>query len=312
MKKFSMMLFLAALLVIVPAILAQDTLNASQEDYDLWTSANAATSEVQTLTFGLTANVTVAGMGDSNVTLDVSGSGLLDSNPAAPQFQLDLTGSAAQGTETTPLSLGVRSVDGMVYFNSNDEGWKGGTAQSMLGELQGLGLPVDPTALGSGDLSSLGNNPMMSDVTSALAGLQPSDFLTLTSADEAGLKNLTINVDVPKLLSSPAVAPLFGTVMSMGGGSGSGAAMSAAQLQQMQTMFAGAFSTATISLSELVDPATNMVNRVALNVNIPLDAMIGPGALVSASFELNLSNFDQPVSVVAPEGAEIVDTSAGG
>lgn len=312
MKKYSWMLFLAALLILVPTTFAQDTLNGSPEDYNLWTSANAATAEVQTLTFGMTANLTVAGVGDSNVTLDLSGSGMLDTNPAAPQFQLDLTGTAVQGTETTPLTLNIRSVDGNVYFNTNNEGWKGGTAESMMSSLSGLGMPVDPASIASGDLSSLGSNPVMGDITTALAGLQPSDFLTLSSADEGGLKNLTITVDVPKLLSSPAVAPLFGAVMSMGGGSSSAPAMTDAQLQQMQAMFAGAFATSSITVSELVDPATNLVQRAALNLNIPMDAMIGPGALVSASFEINLSNFDQPVTVVAPEGAEMMDASAGG
>jgi hypothetical protein len=311
MKKTSFMLLLAALmLVIVPAVFAQDTLNGSQEDYDLWTSANETTSAVQTVTFGLTANITVAGMGEDSVTLDLAGTGMLDSNPAAPQFQFDLTGTAVQGGETTPISLGVRSVGGNVYFNTNNEGWKGGSAESLMGSLSGLGMPVDPASLASGDLSSLSNNPMMGDVTTALAGLQPSEFLTLSSADEGGLKNLTITVDVPKLIASPAVGPLFGSLMSMGN---TGAPpMSAAQLQQMQAMFAGVFSTANISLSELIDVATQLVQRVSLNLNIPLDAMIGPGALVSASLEINLSNFDQPVNVEVPADVEMMDGNVGG
>jgi hypothetical protein len=309
MKKYTLMLLLAALiLAIVPVVSAQDTLGASQEDYDLWTTANANTAEVETLTYGFTATVTATGMGNSNVDANISGSGVLDTNADAPQFQLDVTGTVVQGEETTPVNASIRLVDDTIYANQNDEGWKGQPAEDFLGQLSGFGLPVDPSSLGSGDVSELSQNPMLGDIMSGLGDVQPSEFLTLTSADQNGLKELTLTVDVAKLVASPAVAPLFGAMM---GGMGGGQEMTAAQLQQMQGMMAGMLGTAEISLSEVIDPATQLVQQVTFNCNIPLDAIIGPGAAVAINFQLNLSNFDQPVTVEAPADAVMEGASGG-
>ncbi len=88
MKKFRLrfILLLAALvLALVPAVFAQDTLNASQEVYDLFTTANETTAALKTVTYAFTAHVDVTGLGESNITLDLTGGGVVDnSNAASP------------------------------------------------------------------------------------------------------------------------------------------------------------------------------------------------------------------------------------
>jgi hypothetical protein len=285
-----MLLLVALVLAIVPVVSAQDTLGASQEDYDLWTTANANLAAAQSFALTFTLNGSTTGMGNSNGTIALTGSGMVDTNPAAPQFQLDVTGTA-ETTEVTPVTLSVRGVNGNLYTNNNNEGWEVSTAASS--STSALGMPLDPT--------TLMENPMVGELLSGLSSVQPSEFLALTSADQSGLKELTVTVDIAKLVASPAAAPLFGGMMGMmGGGSQQ---MSAEQLQQMQGMMAAMLSTSQVSLVELVDPATRQVQQITFTANVPLE-MVGPGAAVSLNLQANLSNFNQPITVEVPADAQ--------
>ena len=318
MKKFRLsfaLLILALVLAVVPAVLAQDTtLGASQGDYDLWTSANANSVALSSVSYDFTAKLEIAGMGDSNVTADLKGTGVIDANQDNPAFQLDVTGKVIQGTDSTPIDLGVRIVDGNIYYNDGT-GWKGeklsdvaSMAESGLGSTSGL--PVDPAALASGDLSSITSNPQAEAAMKALSELKPEDFLSLTRADASGLAQFTLKLDVAKLLASPALAPMFSGLAAMGSSDSSAPAMTDAQMQQMQAMMGAMFSTATISVDQYVDTASNKVQRTNLAIALPLDSMVGPGAAVNLNFDINLSNYDEAVTVEAPADATMMDTSS--
>ena len=308
MKNFRLsfvLVMLALVLAIVPAVFAQeDTLGASQADYDLWTAANTTSGAFKTVAFSFTASVEAAGMGESDASANLSGTGVLSSDQANPQFQLDVTGSIVESGKTQPVNVGVRVVGGNLYYNDGTSGWKGTTLESAMagvtGELGGL-----TGATGTGDLSSLSGMDGMSEAMTAFEGLQPSDFLKLTRVDEGSQAHFTLNLDIAKLLASPALAPVFGSVMGMAGGTtGSDApAMTDAQAQQMQAMFGAMFSTATIALDEYVDPASSLVQRATLTINLPLDGIVGPDAAVKLSFDINLSNYDAPITVEAPADA---------
>jgi len=323
MKKFRLsvaLLVLALVLAIVPAVLAQDTLGASQGDFDLWTSANAAFSTVSTVSYDFTAKVAATGVGSSNVTADLKGTGVIDAtDKSKPVFQLDVTGSVVQGTDTTNVNVGVRIVDGIIYYNDGT-GWKGEKLDAIASSLSsGLGstsgLPVNPTDLSSGNLSSLESNPEAAAAMQALSQLKPSDFLSLVRTDNGGTAQFTLKVDVAKLLASPALTSLFsGMAGAMGGASSGGAAATApamtdAQMQQMQAMVGAMFSTATVTLDQYVDTASKMVQRTVLTVALPLDSMVGPGAAVNVSFDINLSKYNEPVTVTAPDGATMMDAT---
>src|SRR3954469_22681884 len=222
MKKFRLsvaLLVLALVLAIVPAVLAQDTLGASQGDYDLWTTANTTTAAVSTVSYDFTAKLDVAGMGDSNVTADLKGTGVIDTNKENPAFQLDVTGSLVQGKDTTPVNLGVRIVGGNIYVSTDGTTWQGEKLTDVTSSLtQGLGstsgLPIKPSDLSSGNLSSLSSNPQAEAAMQALSQLKPSDFLTLKRDDVNGQAHFTLNIDVAKLLASPAIASLMTTAAS--------------------------------------------------------------------------------------------------
>jgi len=86
--------------------------------------------------------------------------------------------------------------------------------------------------------------------------------------------------------------------------------MTDAQMQQMQAMIGGMFSTATVTLDQYVDTASKTVQRTVLAIGLPLDAMVGPGAAVNVNFDVNLSKYNEAVSVEAPANAVMKDASS--
>jgi len=318
MKKFRLsfaLVILALVLAIVPAVLAQDTLGASQADFDAWTAANAATADITTVSYDFTTKLGVTGVGDSNVTADLSGTGVIDTENQA--FQLDVTGNVVQGKDTTPVNLGIRIVDGNIYYSADGgDTWQGSKLDDAMssfgtGFAQGSGLPINPTDLQNGDLSSLTSNPQAEAAMKALSELKPSDFLALSRADSAGLANFTLKLDVAKLLASPALGPIFSSLAAMGSStSGSAApAMTDAQMQQMQTMMGAMFSTATVTVDQSVDTDSNQIQSTKLAIALPLDSMVGPGAAVNLNFDVNLSKYGEAVTVEAPADAVMKDAS---
>jgi hypothetical protein len=313
MKKFRFSLVLAVLALVlatVSAAFAQaDTLGASQEDFDLWTSANETSGAFKTVAFNFTASFEISGIQNSNGSANLTGTGVISSDQENPQVQLDVTGTVVEGDKTTPVNAGLRIVDGNIYYNDGTSGWKYRTlADAMSGVSSELsGVTGGSSDSGSaGGLGSLMGMQGVGEAMSAVEGLKASDFLKLTRTDEGGQAHFALNVDIAKLLTSPSLAPLFGTLMSMGGGSSSDSstpAMTDAQMQQMQAMIGGMFSTATIGFDEYVDPSSKLVNRAVLAINLPLDAMVGPGAAIKLNFDISLSNYDAPISVEAPADA---------
>jgi hypothetical protein len=311
MKKFRFSLVLVVLALVLATVstaFAQaDTLGASQEDFDLWTSANETSGAFKTVAFNFTASFEISGIQDSNGSANLTGTGVISSDQENPLVQLDVTGTVVEGDKTTPVNAGLRVVDGNIYYNDGTSGWKYRTlAEAMSGVSSELsGVTGDSSDSGSaGGLGSLMGMQGVGEAMSAVEGLKPSDFLKLTRTDDGGQAHFALNVDIAKLLTSPSLAPLFGTLMSMGGTSDSSTpAMTDAQMQQMQAMIGGMFSTATIGFDEYVDASSKLVNRAVLAINLPLDALVGPGAAVKLNFDISLSNYDAPISVEAPADA---------
>ncbi len=318
MNKFRLsfaFLLLALVLAVVPAALAQDeTFGLSQSDYDQWQAGWSNLEGVDSLSYDFTASFSAAKVADTDVSANLSGSGVLSTSSDNPMFQLDLTGSVGDTNQMTDVTLGVRVVDGYVYYNDGT-GWKGetldaamSTATSMIGAgAASTGADVNPSQLESGDLSGLAGMAGMGDAMSALSNLNPADFISVVRSDADGQALFTLNFDLGGLLSSPALAPMLAGAM----GGSAGGDMTDAQAQQMGAMVGAMFSTATISFDQYVDTGSNLLSRATLDVNIPLD-VISPGGAVTLNFDLNLSGINQPVSVEAPADAVMMDATAGG
>ncbi len=317
MNKFRLnfvFVLLALVLAVVPAALAQDeTFGLSQSDYDQWQAGVTNLSSVDTLSYDFTASFAAAKVADTDVSANLVGSGVLSTDSANPMFQLDVTGSVGDTNQMTDVTLGVRVVDGNLYYNDGS-GWKGqtlasamSTATSMIGAgAASTGAEIDPAQIESGDLSGLAGMAGMGDAMSAFSDLNPADFVSVVRSDMDGQALFSLKVDLGKLLSSPALAPILGGAL----GGSSGAEMTDAQAQQMGAMVGAMFSTATINVDQYVDTSSSLLSRMALDVNIPLD-VVSPGGLVSVNFDLSLSGINQPISVEAPADAVMMDATAG-
>ena len=197
MNKFRLsfvFVLLALVLAVVPAAFAQDeTFGLSQSDYDLWQSGWANLSGVNSASFNFTASFSAAKVADTDVSANLSGTGVFSASSDNPMFQLDVTGTVGDTNQMTDVSLGVRVVDGYVYYNDGT-GWKGETLDSAMSTVTSMvgagaastGANVDPAQIESGDLSGLAAMPGMGDAMSALSDLKPADFVSVVRSDADG------------------------------------------------------------------------------------------------------------------------------
>ncbi|MBL8131309.1 MAG: hypothetical protein JNL42_05590 [Anaerolineae bacterium] len=290
---------LVAVLVLAPAAFAQDTtFGLSDSDFALWTGANAASASFSTLTLDFTADLSVAGIEGANVAANLVGSAAIDT---AGAFSLLVTGDINDGTQTQAVNFEARLVGDMIYVNLGDgNGWQGGKAEEAMSGFSsafaaGSGLPVDPAALASGDLSGLMGNEDVMGAMAGLASLDPSSFIAIARSDADGLAQFNINLSISDLLQQPAVGGLLGSQMS------GGAEMTEAEMQQMGAMLGMMFGEAVLSFDQYVDTSTNLVERGVFTINLPLSALgMGEGAGVNLVFDIDLTSYNQPVTVEAP------------
>ena len=293
MKNFRLsitLLLLALVLAAVPAAFAQDgTFGLSEEDVALMTAANenlAATSA----SFELAITVSGVGLGEDggDVTADLTGTGAFDaSDPENPLFQLDVTGTA----DGEPVTLNLRVVDGVAYTNSGD-GWEMESLEDAMGEVTGeLG---GMTGMGDVDPSSLSPDSAMS----MLEGFD--DYISLTRTDADGLAQFSLSIDIPGLLSSPEIG---GLIMGASGAGDMGD-MGEEQMAQMAQMMGMMFADASVTFDEYIDTETETLSRAVLDVNFPLENILGtPGAGIALNVDISLSGYGEPVVVEVPEGA---------
>ena len=307
-------LLLALVLATVPAAFAQDeTFGLSQSDYDLWQAGWANLSGVDFASYNFTTTLKASGLSATDVTADLTGSGVLSTSSDNPMFQLDVTGTINDGTQATDVNVGVRVVDGYLYYNDGT-GWKGETldaAMSTATSMFDMGLAsagsdatVDPSQLQSGDLSGLAGMSGIGDAMAGLSSLNPADFITVVRSDADGQALFTLNFDLAKFVSSPEITSLMASQMDA---SGSGDATPNSQMS-MVPMLTSLLSMANVSVDQYVDTSSEMLSRLAVNFSLPL----GQDAGITLNFDLSLSGVNEPVSVEAPADAVMMDATAGG
>lgn len=299
---------LALIVALVPAATAQDqTFGLSAGDFALLTGANANTSAATNFDYAFTLRLDANASGDAvNVALDGAGS-------VADGFSLDLTGAISTPDGDTPANLGV-VVSGESLYLSLDSGasWYGATMEELgttFGSMMGGMLPFDPAELASGDMSGLEDQMgSMSGMMSGLESLDPASFIHITSAPAAdGTTQFTIDLDIVTLVSSPEISQLLGAAMVGSGGMGmdtSAATPSPDELAMMGQMVGGMLADATLSVTQYVDPAAQIVTRTVVDLGFPLDALTGAGDSLTLNFDLSLSNYGAAQAVQAPADAQ--------
>jgi hypothetical protein len=272
-------------------------------------------------------------MGD--VTMNVTGSGpleeQLDAMPPAA-LSMDINASLNDGTTTQTGTVSLVVVDGVIYVQQEGGQWEGATFEDVLksldpqtqGMLSGL-LGGDITQLpqGSltpGDLSSGNATALLEQL-----GLGPDTldivnipgFITQTrQPDEDGTYVFQTVIDSAPLFAAPEFQQLLNTLVS----EASTQDPSAAQVAMLIPMLLGGASI-NVQETQRIGADDTFLHGVELNLTASLDlsALMGaaggqtqgqmqiPPITLSLNFRVDLSDINGSFSIVAPEGAVMVD-----
>ncbi len=279
MKHVRFLLVLVALLAFTVPVFAQDsmTLGLSEEDFNLWTAANAASTSFDTLTYAFEASFNIEGEDAGSLT----GEGVIGEG-----FTLSVTGELTAEGETIPAALDVVALGESVFFNLGGMGWyevTGEDAEMLMGMAGDMGgVPFDPSALAEGDLSGMGMD------ADALAGMDPSELLAAFSAerlaDEGELAHFALTIDLEALASTEA----FQAGLEMGAESSGG--MSSSDVEDMMAALAGA----TITVDQFINSGSGLVDRTVLTI---------AGSGTEIVFDLTFA-YNEQVSIEAPSDAQ--------
>lgn len=314
----AMLAVFALLLGLVPASLAQDmTFGLSQDDYNALTAANAASAAATSAQFTFTANLTASAEGESGV-IGVNGTGAYDSSAGA--FQLAINGQAdmGDGTGAQPFNAELRFTNDSAYFQvpallgpqwivlSPDEA-------SMMMEGFSSSLPFDPEALASGDTSGLeGMSGMdgMTEAMMALATLQPEEYISMTRNGD----QFTTVIDVTGLVGSEEIQAAIRNSVAANAEDLAESGMTEAEINQMLANLPTALQGTNVTLDQYV--SNGMISRtvfsMALNVDPAVMGEVGDPVNLALTFDINLSGYNQPVSVAVPENAMPLTELMGG
>ena len=183
----------------------------SADDCQAINDAYAGLEGVNSFAMDYSIDLNISGLpedaGFSAMTFSNAGTGTfaMDMEAAFP-IQMDLTMTTnATGPEPVENSvIPIRIVDGFLYMDVGD-GWRGVNLVEAMSNPDALGLPFDPNALASGDMSGLEEagmdpNMMMGMMGSVMALSEVDGFLTYARNGNT----FTFTADAGVLISDPA------------------------------------------------------------------------------------------------------------
>lgn len=317
-RKSRLILIFAILMmmaVIAPTFAQEETFGLSSDDYALFTSANGQSMTFNSIGFDYILDINVAGVPNSEVAIKLNGTGAVDTAAQAAQFTI--TGNANTGSGDAPVNIEIRVVEDNIYFDLGDgNGWVGMPLEDAMNSFtSGLGssLPINPSELASGDLTS---DPAamqaMSGIMDAFSSINAADYVAISrGADETVMDmnnaHFTVNLDIAKFLSSEAFTKLMTTAGSVAGQEATGGM----DMAQMAPMIGMMFQDTTFSFDQYVGVDDSMTHRGVLNFALNINpAMMGGSSdskpiNVGLMLDVNNINYDQPVSVEVPADAKM-------
>jgi hypothetical protein len=352
-RLLSTLLVFALLLALVPGVQAQGDevcFNLSAEDCTLLQAALAANegAESYNLDFsldallgGLSMFAAMAGVDASeapgDITLNVTGGGpVAMTADAQPPIAFDMAISASfdDGTESDSFASSARLVDGMLYMQDPDnQEWAGGPLTEMLATL-------DPSLAGmvggfiggsaEGDLPSGALNPddlMSGDMTSMLedAGIEDAaalmeipGFINMTRLDDQEFDGqmmhvFQLTIDAAPLFASEAFQGMISETLTAASEEDPEAAQMAMLVPMLITgVELTVVQTQMFSVDDMYLHNYNMNLDASLDLSALMMASGGdsemqiPPITLSADFEATFNQINETFEIVAPEGATIL------
>lgn len=291
--------------------------------------------------FGLTG-LSMLAPGTSDIVLTSDGGGpfamdmamMTPDNPfAGLQLAMDMNGSLNDGTSEQSGSFSFMIVDGNFYMQDPTSGqWAGVNLMELVnsGVLEQAGLPITPEMLmgGMAGAEAGSTDPMAALSMLGLGDMDPNSLMNIPGfitnarlADESMMGQtmypFTTTIDMAPLFASPEFNQILSGVLETAGSSDP----SMAQVGPMVAMLLQN-SQLTISTGQWIGADDMFVHRFTLDINavIDLSALMGgagstsntaqlPPINFNMSLDVSLNDINAPVSVVAPEGAEIIPAS---
>ncbi|MBI5667065.1 MAG: hypothetical protein HZC41_03585 [Chloroflexi bacterium] len=327
-------------------------LGLSSDDCAILQAADTATLNSFTASFDFNLQLTGLGtlsamMGSADegapesitITANASNSPIVMNPDAADPssalaMAMDVNGSISglgEGTDTSGTFSFV-IVDGVFYAKDPETGqWHGMTLEDAAAELGGAGLPVDPSSLLQGDMSSMG---AATDPAAALAeaGLAPEDVEALmnvegflgqqrvadTELHGQPMATFESTVDISALLASSE----FQNILMKASQSSDNP--DAAQVAQIGMMLPMLVKEANVKLTRWIGVNDQLPHRMMLDVNATLDigAMMGAAGgsdapqmepvVFKMTLDIELDQHNATTAPVAPEGAIMETPEASG
>lgn len=298
---------LAVLLVVlvaaVPA-LAQDTFGLGEEDFALWTAANANSAM---MTDALGYDFTFAFVGSDGMTepvaVDVYGDGVIGADGVVMNMEANLMG------DIFPLTIVAMGDFVYVDLTAAGMGWVsvGPDDLTTLGEMGGEALPIDPQALLADPTAALPEEAS-NDLFAGLMTFDPSTFISIERSDYEGLAMFTVNFDLVALAESDVFKSAFASALVS-----SDPTLTyedaKTQAEGMMLMAAPVFDNSVLTYSQYIDEASQQVMRGELVFDVNAADM---GLVLATELEVDLTYSADTSVIVAPEGAtSLADLLAG-
>jgi Bacterial pre-peptidase C-terminal domain len=267
---------------------------------------NAPATPLNSFAFGYTAHFAVEGLSTFAIKADLSGSGVLDRSALA--FDLSLKGNTVLGTaQKDSVDEELRWVNDTLYLNTGD-GWQardGASAYAADLLSQYSALSVDSAAVSKWDASGIDG---LSAIISALTSADPTTFANVQHlADEGDTAHFQTTLDLHALMQTDDFVDAVAAVASAQGNNL--VIYKHADLAKIVRTNSALFQNATVVLDQYIGLGDHLPHRLALTLNMPLDpTKIGyPNApfTVTASFDVTLSDLNQPQTVAVPEEAKL-------
>lgn len=316
-RRFSRLLTLATLVLMLmviggSAIQAQtDCMGLAQADCDILEAANANMDMVDSMTFDLSAELTVSGLelmamlvpglpGAMELTLESDG--VLDGTNEAAQIFFDLAAEMAmeEASATGTLIL----IDEVVYMIDED-GQAYGVKPSDI-DTADLPVEVDMEDMDVMELADALDFDIFA-ATFAGFGMDPSEYMSFARLDDVEMMGMTMypfefSMDIGALLNSPEFAEVLGML------AGFGDDPSMAGMAEMIPMLMQGIES-ELSLTEYVGE-DGYVHGFAFSFGLVMDlsAMFGPGEPIEilVALDLGMDDINSAPAVSAPSDVTIL------
>ncbi|MGQ9888876.1 MAG: hypothetical protein ACUVSX_10360 [Aggregatilineales bacterium] len=308
-KAFLLVALLALFVSVMPALAQEGTLGLSDADFALYTQGNSY--EFEGLAFDYTFTMAI-----DKDSLTFTGSGVSGVNAdGSLAVQVTLTGGGRADLEGTGMPQTInadselRLIGNTLYLldKTGDLGWLAINLEDALGAVADDTLPLDPSALGEGDIEALAE---LGGLVEGVSDLLDSGLIKLSRLADASVNgrntaHFRATFDFDLLLKSDLLKELL-----VGAGQLSGTQQEIDEQFQFFSMFLSSFLQGlNLSFDQYIATDTPRVERATLvfGVTIPAMTQDTTDSSINLSLDVVMTAYNPPINVEVPANFTLID-----